>query len=58
MIVRDLVFELYVNDRIVISSFVIVAGLQDDANVVLNLWVLCIYMYMCAHKHTHTYMNT
>lgn len=37
MIVRDMVFELYVNDRIVISSFVIVAGLQDDANIVLNL---------------------
>lgn len=54
MIVTDMVFELYFNDRTLISSFVIVAGWQDDANSALNVWVLCIYACMWAHTTIHT----
>jgi len=34
VIVTDMVFELYLNGRIVISSFDVIAGLQGDASLV------------------------
>lgn len=59
MIVTDMMFELYLNHRIVISSFVIFPGLQDDANLALNLpGSLYTYVYVCTHTHVYEHFES